>query len=420
MSSITDFLFEGQPPKSVTTYGQTVENVPKWMSDYTQGLIARANAAAAEPYIPYEGPRIAGFSPEQEQAYGLTEENLGAYQPYLEAGAEATAGGLQQATRAGNTNVRGAAQPYLDKASGRFVDPGNVEAYMNPYIEHVLNRQTELSGRNLTEKFLPQLQSTFEGAGQYGSRGGAGSMEDVGVRGTRDIMADLQSQQLATLGQAYGQAADIYGSDTSRAAQLAQTAGGLEQATGQLGILGANARFTGAQQMGQMGEQASKLGMLDAAQLEQIGKSRQGMAQTGLDTAYQDFLEQRNLPMTRAQYMSEIIRGLPPSVIGRAGTTTKTGPADVYQPSGLSQIAGAYGVYRGLSSPTTGARGGYVSAAEGGYIDNETGEYVEDQTAPGVDYSAHLAGPNDYNCGGLARYAAGGKFMRPRMRMVMH
>ena len=39
--SILDFLFEGKPPQSVTTYGQTVENIPKWMSDYTQGLIAR-------------------------------------------------------------------------------------------------------------------------------------------------------------------------------------------------------------------------------------------------------------------------------------------------------------------------------------------------------------------------------------------
>ena len=66
MSSITDFLFQGRPPQSVTTYGQTVENIPKWMSDYTQGLIARANAAAAEPYIPYGGPRIAGFSPEEQ------------------------------------------------------------------------------------------------------------------------------------------------------------------------------------------------------------------------------------------------------------------------------------------------------------------------------------------------------------------
>jgi len=95
--SILDFLFEGKPPQSVTTYGQTVENIPKWMSDYTQGLIARANAAAAEPYIPYGGPRISGFDPAQEEAFRMTEENVGAYQPYLGAAEQGYAGGLEAA-----------------------------------------------------------------------------------------------------------------------------------------------------------------------------------------------------------------------------------------------------------------------------------------------------------------------------------
>lgn len=413
MSSVTDFLFEGQPPKSVTTYGQTVENVPKWMSDYTQGLIARANAAAAEPYQAYEGPRIAGFSPEQEQAFGLAEENVGAYQPYMEGAAGAVSGGLAQASRAGNTNVRAAAQPYLDKAGGSFTDPGNVDAYMNPYVQNVLNRQQSLADRSLTEKFLPQLQQTFAGAGQYGSRGGYGSMEDIGVKGIRDIQEGLSEQQLATLGQAYGQAADIYGSDANRAAQTAQISGGLEQATGQLGILGANAQIQGANQLGQLGEQSSKLGALDAASLESIGASRQGLAQRSLDTAYGDFKEERDLPLSRTAYMSDIIRGLPASAIGGTKSTTEVGPASIYQPSGLSQIAGAYGVYKGLKE----ARGGYVNAAEGGYIDNATGQIIEDQTAPSVDYPGHFGGMNDYAMGGLARYARGGK-LRQRMGVL--
>jgi hypothetical protein len=61
--AILDFLFEGKPPASVTTYGQTVENLPAWYSDYTQGLIARANAVAAEPFQTYGYPRIAGLYP---------------------------------------------------------------------------------------------------------------------------------------------------------------------------------------------------------------------------------------------------------------------------------------------------------------------------------------------------------------------
>jgi hypothetical protein len=414
MSSITDFLFEGKPPKSVTTYGQTVENVPKWMSDYTQGLIARANAAAAEPYIPYEGPRIAGFTPEQEGAFGLAQENIGAYQPYLESGAEATQGGLQQASRAGNTDVRGAAQPYIDQAGGNFNDPGNVEAYMNPYVQNVLNRQEGLATRTLEENFLPKLQRTFAGAGQYGSRGGFGSMEDIGVKGVRDIQENLEQQRLSTLGTAYGQAADIYGSDRSRAGELAKTAGGLEEATGRLGVQGALAQFQGANQLGQMGEASSKLGSLDSAALENIGKTRQGQTQAGLDLAYKDFLEQRDLPMQRAAYMSDIIRGIPASAVGRTVNRQETGPADIYQPSGLAQIAGAYGTYKGLTS----ARGGPVHAAEGGYIDNLTGEYIEDHTAPRVDYSGHFAGPNDYRHGGLAHYATGGKLVRMKRRAM--
>ncbi len=123
MGSFTDFLFEGKPPQSVTTYGQTVEGTPKWMSDYTQGLIARANAAAAEPYIPYGGPRIAGFEEEQEQAFGLAKENIGAYQPYLEAGAEGYRGGLEAAG-----GIRERAQPYIDAATGKWTDPGVAES----------------------------------------------------------------------------------------------------------------------------------------------------------------------------------------------------------------------------------------------------------------------------------------------------
>ena len=209
--SVVDFLFEGRPPKSVTTYGQTVENIPKWLSDYTQGLIARANAAAAEPYIPYGGPRIAGFTPQQQAAYGLAEETVGAYQPYLEAGLGAITG-----------------------AQRRF--PEAVGEYMDPYIENVLGRQEELATRTLEEEFLPRLQRTFAGAGQYGSREGFGSMEDIGVRGVRDIQEGLERQRLAALSGAYGQAADIFGQEQQRGLLAGQMLGGLGEAAQQLGL----------------------------------------------------------------------------------------------------------------------------------------------------------------------------------------
>lgn len=311
MAGFLDFLFEGKPPKSVTTYGQTIQGVPKWLSDYTQGIIARANAAAAEPYIPYGGPRIAPFAPEEEAAFRATPEAATAYQPYLEGAGAGTAGALMESMRG---------------------FPGNVERYINPYIENVLNRQESLAGRTLEEKFLPALQRRFIGAGQYGSRGGIGSMEDIGVKGLRDISENLEEQRLATLGGAYGQAADIFGADIGR-------------------------QLNAARQMGALGEAAQTLGLRGAGALEAVGRTRREQGQRSLDLALQDFLEQRNLPFERLGFMNQIIRGLP---YERATTTTNVGPADVYQPSPLSQILGGIATYKGLTS----ARGGLARASD--------------------------------------------------------
>ncbi len=380
--AVTDFLFEGKPPESVTTYGQTVESIPKWMSDYTQGLIARANAAAAEPYIPYGGPRIADFSPEEQQAFGLIEENIGAYQPFLERGAGAYGGGLDRAA-----NIAASAEPYLTEATGSFADPGVAGRYMDPYIQNVLARQAEESGRQLTERFIPELQGAFTGAGQFGSRGGYGSMQDIGTRGVREIAEGLQGQQLAALSGAYGDAAQRYEQERARYGELGRIRGALEQA-------GAETMFAGAEGVGRMGEAAQQMGLTDAAALAEIGRQTRGMDQASMDLAYADFLEQRDLPFQRLGFMSDIVRGLPSQ---RTLTRTDVGPADIYQPSPLSQLAGAYGVYRGLAGnkPTGGgAEGGYV-------IDGEFEEMPEYADGGYVD-------ADGYQLGGLARAAGRG------------
>ncbi len=380
MGANLDFLFEGKPPQSTTTYGTTVEGTPKWMSDYTQGLIARANAAAAEPYIPYGGPRIAGFDPAQEAAFGLTEQNVGAYQPYMERGAQGLAGGLEAVG-----GMRGRAQPYIDQATGKWTDPGVVESYMNPFIGNVLGRQEDLATRTLQESFLPSLQKAFAGAGQLGSRGGEGSMETMGIRGMRDIQEGLEAQRLEALSGAYGQAADIRGQDITSARELARVSGALDEAQ-------AGALYQGADVAGRMGEAAQRMGLTDAAAMEAVGAQRRGLEQGSMDLAYQDFLEQRDLPWQRLGQMSELIRGLPPSFVPRATQRTDVGPASVYQPSPLSQIIGGYGVYRGMQ----GAEGGYVEP--GGLEDYALGGMVRDA-------GARLFGLGKQGAGALSRWA---------------
>lgn len=377
--NIGDFLFEGRPPQSVTTEGQTVEGIPKWMSDYTQGLIARANAAAAEPYIPYGGPRVAGFSPEQQAAFGMTEANMGAYMPYLEGAAAGYGGGLSRAA-----NIGRAASPFVARGSQQWTDEGVADAYMSPYIGNVLDRQEALATRTLEEEFMPRLSGMFGGAGQYGSRGGTGSMEDIAMRGGRDIQEGLEAQRLEALHGAYGQGADIFAGDQSRSAEMARIVGALEEA-------GAASMYQGAEGLGMLGSEAQRMGLTDAAAMEGIGAQQQGQTQRSMDLAYQDFLEQRNLPFDRLAFMNQIVRGLPMDTFT---TRSDYGPADVYQPSPLSQIVGAYGVYRGMNP----------REAEGGYIDVD--DYAEGGYAyPKVMAEGGYIPEQEYSIGGLATAA---------------
>ena len=225
----------------------------------------------------------------------------------------------------------------------------------------------------------------FTGAGTYGSRGGTGSMQDIGTRGFRDIAEGLQGQQLAALSGAYTDAGQRYEAERGRYSELGRMRGALSEAQAQ-------SMYQGAEGMGRLGSESQRMGLTDAAALEGIGRQQQDLNQRSLDTAYNDFLEQRDLPFDRLGFMNQMIRGLPYT---RVTDRTDTGPAENYGPSPLSQLAGAYGTYRGLTEN-----------AEGGYIEPENyanGGYVEDMTE--YDYPIQ-----EYGLGGLAR-AAGSKLV---------
>jgi hypothetical protein len=89
----------------------------------------------------------------------------------------------------------------------------------------------------------------------------------------------------------------------------------------------------------------------------QYGAQRQAQEQKGLDTAYQDFLTQKNYPYQQLSYMANLVRGTP------MGMNTQS---QVYQapPSTMGQIAGlGLGAY-GLSKMM--AEGGEVKGYAGG------------------------------------------------------
>lgn len=377
---VMDFLFEGKAPAAVTTYGQTVENMPKWFSDYQQGLIARANAIAAEPYQTYGGPRIAGFSPDQMASQQQVRNMQGSYQPFTNAAMGMTnsaaqvnpystaspylSAGKGYTQQGAISDITGAAQPYVDAASARWTDPGVADSYMSPYVQNVIDQSTNAAMKNYNDKVLPGLEAQFVRNGTYGS---SAALREAN-RAANTLTQDIQLNSKAALNDAYNTGANIFGSDMSRQGTIGQMMGNFQgqeaqnllTAGSQMGQLGATAgdlqnanaqnQLAAGAQMGNLGQLLQTLGYRDASALETIGQQQQGLAQSNLDLAYQDFLNQKNYPRETVDWMSSVIRGLTPPK--STDTTTQTPGAAGMSP--LQQLATLGSVMKGWNEVSSG------------------------------------------------------------------
>lgn len=293
------------------TTTQTI--LPEWYTQYAQNVLSRAYSATSEPYQEYKAPRIAGFQPEQEQAFTGFKESMGAYQPYIGASGEA-----------------------LRRGTTSFTAPGVAQQYMNPYIQSVVSGIGQMAGRNLYENILPQVNRTFIGGGTFG---GSRSAEFT-QRAIRDAQSAALSAQVNALQEGYKTAADLYGNEATRALEAAP-------------------RFAS------LGEQLQKQRMTDLSGLERIGIQRQDLAQRSADLAYEDFQRQRDYPLYQVQQLAGI--GGRPAATG-AGTEITTAPGQ----SKTSQILGAIATGAGILDKT-GAFGssGWLGLKDGGPVTPE-------------------------------------------------
>ncbi len=298
--AISDFLFEGKPPPQATSFQSSSANLPDWWQAYAQGITAKANAIAAMPYADYAGtkpPRVAEFSPDQQRAFELTRGNVGAFQPTMN---QAT-GALSQASNPLNRDV--------------------FNQFQSPYLEGVTNRIAQLGARNLSENLLPNVSDTFTKAGQFGSQ----RNQEFVNRALRDAQESILGKQAETLQAGQDAAMRAYESAMGRTAAAGQ-------------------------QLGALGQMQQSMGLKDAAALEAVGQTQQGLSQRNLDVAMQDYLEKRDYERNNINFLNTAARGLQPPV----SQTTSTGSAPVqqFQPSPLAQIAsigaGAGALLKGL------------------------------------------------------------------------
>jgi len=205
-------------------------------------------------------PFISGAA--QLSAAGAATPGLGrAAETVTQAGAGSAIPLAQRYIESGlGTSPISAAQPYLAGAAATF--PQAAESYMSPYTEQVVGRIADLGARQLREKFLPEIGEEFTRAGQFGGS----RMGEFAARAARDVQEAVLAEQAKALESGYRTAADIFGADVARQAQLAGTAG----------------EIAGAQQRAMLtaGAQLGELSQADLNRLLQSGVQLSDIART--------------------------------------------------------------------------------------------------------------------------------------------
>lgn len=278
-------------PQPIPTNQTITQNtIPAFLQPYVTDVASRSQAIANRPYIPYQAQRIAEFDPYQVQA----QEGIA---------------GLQ-------------APEEFSLARGMMQDPGKFTAqeaqfYMSPYESAV----SDVAARKMREEAERQQIATNLSAAKQGTYGGGRQAVMEGMR-NRDLMTgvgDLYAQQRQA---AFLNAQEQFERD--RAARMAAGQG--------LAGLGTTRQTANIQRLGALGE---------------AGKTRQDQQQLKLDTAYQDFLRQRDYPMEQLGFYSNIVRGLPAPTASSQITYAPT-PSMTSQLAGLGLAGlGAYNAYKG-------------------------------------------------------------------------
>ena len=258
-----------------TATQQTTQQLNPFVQDLmTRGFSAAQNVASI-PYQAYQGPRIAQFRPQEQQAFQMAEQ------------AATSRIGQPQLAQALT-----AAQQAAGYSPAQFQQ--NVQGFMSPYQESVVDATMRRLAQSRAERDA-ETRARLASARAFGN-------ERRGVYEAQlAAEQDLNTQQtLANLyQQGYGQAASLASAlPTQQLAASGQLAGLSNQIISQ--------------------EQARQQ-MLAGA-----GQAQRQMAQQNLDLAYQDFLAQRGYPVEQLKILQSGISGTP-ALTSTTQTTTAPG-----------------------------------------------------------------------------------------------
>lgn len=347
--SALDFLFQGTPPTQVTNTGQNTSNVPQWLQEYAQGILASGAAAASQPFPTYPGPTVAGQTPYSTQAAGEIAGLQGGFQPTLSSA-------INMATNASNPSGLTQALGMVPGAAGTIQSAlSPTAAMMNPYTENVIKKAEDTATNYWNNTLMPSINNQFTAAGQAGSSADARALGQNAALVTQNIQ-DTANAALSGGYTAAQQAALAAGSGLG---SLAQTTGGLGYEGGILGLQGAGA-------LGQLAQTGQGLGIQGASALDTAGQELQANQQQNLNAGYNQFLQQQQYPYQQIGWLSNLMSGTIPGTTP-GGTTTANQQVPYVQGSGTPPISTLSGLGSLFSAPAR--RGGSIRRPIRGALD---------------------------------------------------
>ena len=262
--------------KSTTTTSNTID--PELMGIY-KDVYGIGKTIANQPYLPYTGPQVAGFNPDQLAGFDTTRSN---YLKSLTADPRAKLYEL----------MTGSAPSFLT---------GDISGYMNPYTQNVVD--TTLTDINkMRNMALNRDADRAIAANAFG-----GSRQGVLESLTNQAAIEQAAKTGAALrSQGYRDAANLMQTDLDRAFR--------------------NKFFQGDIAGNILQDQASQLG-----NLFNIGQMQQGLQQQGLDRAFGQYQDALGYGPRQLGLLSQAA-----GLIPQQSTTTQTGQ----QKSGAGDILG--------------------------------------------------------------------------------
>lgn len=232
------------------------------------------------------------------------------------------------------------------ESAAKKVTGADISAFYDPYQASVVNELARQSQQGVQRILLPQLRSAFAGTGGFGGQRYAGATGQA----LADVQSALTGKQAELMSTGYKSALD---------AALRQNAQEIQA----------------AQVLGQIGQAESQAGTAATKALGDIGAQQLAYEQSKIEA-----------PLTRAQNVAQIMRGY---TYPTTTTELYKGPANVYGPSPLSQIAGLGSL---IGAVTKGSAGSQLAdlfksaTGGGGWLDQilypsgnplQTGEYSD-------------------------------------------